>query len=269
VALADVTKALAARIQALENEVLSGTNRGHLLFSAYQKWARDTIEQLRGRVTEEAADRLVRSPGYWTMQSVTVATSGTPSNLSTLIRTEAEDRHLALCDFKSDLDAAHGWRSTLGFAQLVAPDANVILHHHQRTVDFDAIDWHLLTAITGPIRVLLAHQVVDELDRLKRTLPAAKNAPQSPRARARATSRRVEDLFGDPAKPVTLSDQLVAELVLDDVDHRRLTDADSEIVSRMRLVRQIADQDVTIVTSDAGMAARARIAGLAAIKLNL
>jgi predicted ribonuclease YlaK len=139
-------------------------------------------------------------------------------------------------------------------------DTNDFLHYHR----FDKIPW---AALYGqPVRVVIPHVVVDELDR--------KSYGEGTKVvkRARGVYKVLESYMDsmDSAGFATLADGVTTlEILTDELGHQRLANNDDEIVAQAALLQQaIAPVAVTIITRDIGMRARARTRLLKAAKLD-
>jgi hypothetical protein len=56
---------------------------------------------------------------------------------------------------------------------------------------------------------------------------------------------------------------------MDALDHERLSDNDSELIARTRLLADLVQAQVLVVTADTGMTLRARAVGLQVVQLDL
>ncbi|WP_269203880.1 PIN domain-containing protein [Motilibacter peucedani] len=149
--------------------------------------------------------------------------------------------------------------------RLVVPDTNVFLHLPEPWVEVPWKD-RVGCRVAEALRLVIPLLVVDELDR-------AKLGRNETRSRARGVLRLLDQHFPDPSAVALLAGSgelqgsVTVELLLDDLGHVRLPDADSGLVDRAVELQALADRDVTIVTLDIGMALRARAAGVRALRL--
>ena len=118
------------------------------------------------------------------------------------------------------------------------------------------------------IHILVPLIVIDELDRLK------DSGKDHTRWRAGYTLAVLDDLFWSPTYRPRLYERpsgfhpevATMEILMDPPGHRRLDDADNEIVDRLVQVQPLSARPITLLTYDTGMAMRARHVGLEVIK---
>lgn len=150
---------------------------------------------------------------------------------------------------------------------LIAPDTNFFLHHEQC---FDEVDRNKLSAGQQAC-ILVPWTVVRELDRQKRTgknITVSDTNSETVRTRARITLRKLRELFcSDPAGPVDLVASVEIELVLDAVKHRRIEDADSEIIDRLITVQSLLRKPIAVATGNRSMEFAAQVEGLRVISI--
>jgi predicted ribonuclease YlaK len=176
-----------------------------------------------------------------------------------------------LADAAGALASVEARRGTLR-GELAVPDTNSFLHH---PVPFDQINWNEAVGGNRGVHLVVPLLVVDELDRAKRDndKPVSRGKPETVRTRARTTLRTLEGTFEDPAAMVMLQPAgengpaVYAELLMDPPGHRRLPDADAELIDRAAAVRDLYGRDVTVITNDTAMLLRARAASLLARRL--
>lgn len=196
--------------------------------------------------------RLLHTPRYLSLLDADI---GTPRLIERVLR-EVESRRRALDVVRSSLRNAHErWKSP---AVLVVPDTNTFIHGAE---PFAGATWTTLSD-AGGVRIIVPVLVIDELDALKRS------GRKDIASKARVAVRTLVRLLGQsPEEPTRLGiDEqgraVLIECLLDEPDHVRLSDADSEIVDRAAYVRDMSSQSVRVVTFDAGMKFRAAANGL-------
>ncbi len=230
-----------------------GTGTKFEVFNSYLRWAADAADVLTSRVSPEDVDRSVLTRRHWTLCGIDPAASG---EITRLVHSELSERRRDLVRAIDSLTQARERLSAL-LGKILVADTNVYLHHQQ---PFDEVDWGVLVnaAEHEPIHLIIPILVVDELDRAKR-------GRNETRARARASLRKLATTFEDPAVPAQLAtgtSVTAAHLLLDSAGHKRLADADSELIDRTVALTAFAGSPATVVTFDTGMALRARAAGL-------
>lgn len=223
------------------------------VFDSYLRWAADAADVLASRVSPEDVEKLVLTRRHWALCGIDPAANGA---ITRLVNAEVSDRRRNLFRAIESLVQAQERWSALGGKILVA-DTNVYLHHQQ---PFDEVDWGVLVnaAEHEPIHLIIPILVVDELDRAKR-------GRNETRARARASLRKLAMTFEDPdvsAQFAAGTSLTTAHLLLDSAGHKRLADADSELIDRTFALTAFTGSPATVVTFDTGMALRARAAGL-------
>jgi rRNA-processing protein FCF1 len=243
-------------------------------FNAYLVWANQAAGRLASVVRAVDIESLVTTPRYWLLQSIDPA-SRSAQSLASLVSLEVDACLRAFEACRLDLERQQTrWDARPG--ELVVADTSVYLHHDSY---FDQVAWdELIGAGSSSVHLLIPLAVVDELDKTKR---AAKNirvsdrVDESIRTRARVTLRLIDELLPAPGEYVLLrpdrspgSPAVRAELLLDDPGHRRLLDADLEIIDRAAALKHLTGRNVHLLTFDTGMTVRARNAGLDVIKLD-
>jgi hypothetical protein len=220
-------------------------------------------DALRGQLSAGDVDRLVLTRRYWTLVRTDPAAHADDALLG-MLHLELAERTTALSSARDDLvrETAR-WAASPGIC--VVADTNVYLHHAR---PFEDLDWrHLAQAREyDQVNLVIPLLVVDELDRAK---------SGKARTRARTTLRTLHKLFPDPAVPARLGDATVpnrpgvlAHLLMDDLHHTRLGEADSELIDRAQALGGLVGRQVLLVTIDTAMAFRATMAGLNVRKLD-
>jgi PIN domain len=230
----------------------------------YLGWVHDQVRQFSLMVRREDLDYLILTRRYWSLQALDPAAHA--PTLNDLLNLEYDERQRDLEDVRNSLrQEIARWQSRSGF--LVLPDTNVYLHHLNI---FDQVEWGAVAqARAENVHVLIPLLVIDELDNNKRS-----NKPEV-RERARATLRRLDELFPQPGASAVLqpSDfprhgEIRAEILTDDAHHERLPRADDELVDLALATQALAGRIVRLVTFDKGMAVRGRTAGLTVDRLD-
>jgi len=215
------------------------------VLDAYLRWADDAHRQLARLLVPALVERLVESPRYWVLLHLRDG-AGDARTLHQLINREVESHRRVFDEMIFDLETVQ--RRWLRYSGLiVVPDTNVFLHHEHT---FDYICWPDAVGTGSIVHLVIPLVVINELDRHKRT----KNS-----TRARDALRRINRYLTEPDAVVDLptSDEgrrpTTLEVLVDPLDHVRLSDADSEIVDRALYIAGISGRDVAVATCDTGM----------------
>lgn len=241
----------------------------------YLGWVDNAASRLGRVVGATIADRLVRTRGYELLlgnSGVFGAAVGAnrPEErlLNTMVTNELTARSDVLERAIVELEKAKRWRS---WSWLVVLDTNVFLHHPQTLEELDLAE--LVGARDQPVQLLVPLAVVDELDRAKRNDKTKTRARQSLSYLIRTIEKKDGVLRetdpgsnSDPARPAR--GPVTVEIVSDPPGHRRLPEADDEIVDRALDIQLRAGTGVTMVTYDLGMYWRATRAGLTVVTPN-
>jgi hypothetical protein len=250
-----------------------GTSDTIQLFSNYLTWANNFAGNLVRFLGPEEVNRMVTTPAYWNLQGLIplVHNSMGPSpvlrNLSGFLNMEIQERHRILdqtiTDVTTELDR---WKEVDG--TLVFADTNVYLHQEK---EFGELPWNsIVSAEEKHVHLIIPLLVVDELDRQKRVGngKVAGSETVNIKTRARLSVRFINELFPQTSKVAELHSKdsllglVTASLLMEVRNHIRLSHADSEFVERARAVQDFTGRKVHVVSSDIGMALRARAAGL-------
>lgn len=214
----------------------------------FMSWHVNAEAMLSASLAPDELRGLLYSPRYWALRGM----DATAPSLIAWIELELRVCGKALDEAAEALTAAkRRWRGD--DATLVMPDTNLLLHH-EKTMSF--IPWRELADADGAVRVVVPLQVIDELDRLKRTgrdevrARARKSLAELSAASIVGTENR-HPLQESPLTSTTL------EVLADGLEHVRLPDADSEIVDRAAALGELAGGRVVVMTSDVGMQVRA------------
>jgi predicted ribonuclease YlaK len=130
-----------------------------------------------------------------------------------------------------------------------------VLLHYQR---IDKVDWGKVVRVR-PVRLVVLHIVLAELDD-KRYVDSDKI-----REKARSAIVPLDELRkqleeqGYAKLPVG---EATVEYLVDEEDHTRRDNPDEEILDRARFLQQVIGRQVTVITADRGMRARAIARGL-------
>jgi predicted ribonuclease YlaK len=117
--------------------------------------------------------------------------------------------------------------------------------------------------VQGPVRLVVPLVVIDELDRKKYS------GTMKMASRAGAGGRAIQEIVGSatPGAAVEVRSGVTLEVLVDEQGHTRATAADDEIIERARLLQQIVDAPVSVLTHDLGLQLRAELAGLTSTTL--
>ena len=256
----NVMRTLEETLAGLEN-VNGGGGTAETRRRNYLGWAAQAASRLRGVLTAEQLATLVLTERYRALLIVALG----DQELNGLLDLEIGDR---LAAWRHLVDKTKTWRTRWATAGVVVvPDTNVFLQHDDM---FDVIPWHKI--VNQPpfnqIHLVVPLLIVDELDRQKR------NGKTEARTRARATLKRFNELLRAGPDRVALQTAaaptgVTLEVLVDELDHQRLTDNDNEIVAQTRLLADLVPIPVHLITADTGMALRARNIGLRVTHLDL
>lgn len=246
-------------------------------YIGYLRWANGQVRVLRTIVTSSSVDTLVTTPRHWVLQTLDPSTMG--NTLGDLVDLEIEQQLTTFDGAVARLrDEA---RRHAEVDVLFVLDTNALIHTRAA---FDHLPWGRLAPDAAHVRLVIPLVVIDELDGLKRrgqgkvveesrTAGARSGAPlEDVRSRARTTLRTLDLLFDEPAATpeITLAghetSRVSVAMHIEERDHVRFPDADSEIIDQALEVGALAARPVKIVTSDTGMALRARAAGLETVQ---
>ncbi|MFJ3825966.1 PIN domain-containing protein [Streptomyces nodosus] len=140
--------------------------------------------------------------------------------------------------------------------QTVVLDTNDLLHYSR----YDKIPW--ATVYGKGTVVVIPHVVVDEIDRKSYAIS------DTIRKRARGVFALLEQTLAEQREGQSVAGGARIEVMLDEPGHVRLPNNDDEIVARACELKQaIAPTQVTVLTGDNGMRARALAWGLEADKV--
>jgi rRNA-processing protein FCF1 len=219
----------------------------------YEAWARDTIRTLGEVFAELDLPGRIRGEKYWLIVGSDVSSPRTAS----LMHTEFSDLAIEFLHVAKELRqqcARYADRT----GRCLVLDTNDLLHYQR----FDNIPWaHLYKRDAW---VVIPHVVLDEIDR------KSYEAGGKVHTRARGVYKILEGLLTDSDDKgyANLSDGTPCLILVDDPGHRRESNNDEEIVSRASFLQQaLHPGQVTIITRDLGMRARAKARSLKAESL--
>ncbi|MEU5666768.1 PIN domain-containing protein [Streptomyces longwoodensis] len=210
----------------------------------------DWIDKVEGflralYISDEPARRLL-SRRYWGLAENTA-----PAYMYKHLTTEIEIQRRYLAHLSEELEELHKIGDRPG--QLVVPDTNVLLHFQR----IDHIDWQHVTRVRGAIRLVIPVLILDELDEKRYT------GSQEVRKRARTALAPINERLADLETQgyAALEAETTLEFLLAGGAKQR-GNADSDILDQAEFLKHIAGRDVTVVTGDHGMRARAVARGL-------
>lgn len=279
----DAQAAIAALTEASRTaqNILGSASSAIGMLNTYRPWSSRQIRALSEHLTVAAVDEIVTTRRYWTLQSIDPAAYGLPA-LAELLELEVSScidaMDAAVSTLKGHLSAWSRWRGNnvpgVPFHAVVL-DTNVLLRHHEALVD---IAWNVGLSIFPheSIGLGVPMVVVEELDRLKDSNASMfiHGEKHATRTLARQALKSLDKVFrggylnwqlrdrGDSAK---LHGELHAILMVDDLHHARLPEADLEIIDQALRLRPFV-QNVALATYDRSMIFRAQNSGLKAFR---
>lgn len=235
----------------------------HARRDRYLTWANNSVAALRYIVAPTDLDRLILTPAFWHIHSLTDMRYG--AEVLT-IGTEIEARKTALTQLHADLQAqADRWSAV----RIVVPDTTMFIHHDKlREWDLAPL---LKLAEDEALHIVVPMVVVDELDRLKET------SKKHTRWRGQYSTAVLDKTLPNPLRPAELRERgyapgrgrVTIEVLVDPPGHVRQPDEDAEIVDQANAVNGLAAQPVTVLTYDTGQSMKARSRGLDCLKLTV
>lgn len=249
-----------ARRSAISNR--NERNPEALLFR-YLDWARTYASMLNDSIKPTQIRELLLTPTYWALLTSTAAGSGITLPA---VYAEYDSRAKVLEAGIKYLDGERS-RWSFGFGPIVVLDTGIFIEHeHDFPGCLASIEQRVSPLSPGhkleqglPVQFVIPLQVIDELDKTK--------ADRS-RGRARVALARLNETFISPKDPATidgLRNGSAVHLLMDDLDHARLPEEDSEIVDRALYLAAISSgshHSVGVACMDTGMDLRVRVAGL-------
>ncbi|MER5218284.1 PIN domain-containing protein [Streptomyces sp. NPDC002838] len=179
----------------------------------------------------------------------------TADRLTVLMNTELQELRSYFMELTNELRRAQE-RFTRHRVRTVVLDTNDLLHYMR----FDKIPWQRLFG--RGTSVMIPHVVIDEIDK-----KSYDTHDTGVRKRARAVFTLLEQTLAqiETDGHAVVNEDTVVDVLLDEPGHVRLPNNDDEIVARACYLQQaIAPAQVTVVTGDNGMRARALSWGLKA-----
>lgn len=224
-------------------------------WSVYVKWADDCEKALRKIFPDPSVIHSVHTPRYWQIVTQNV------THLKELV-IEAE-REVQAANLDALATALGGYLQLRERPGDLAVVDTCALINYQR---IDQIRWRQLVPGSGPLRVVIPHLVLDELDD-KRYLGSDK---VKDRARSAITplEERQETLERDGYADL-IDAATTVEYLLDPPGHQRRTNPDEEILERARFLHHVTGRQVALITGDYGMRVRCTAAykGLRAVPM--
>lgn len=227
-------------------------------------------------------EELVATRRHWLLQSLDPVAYGVPA-VGELVDLEiascVEAINAAVKELRGQAGAWSRWRGS-GVAGIPFPavvlDTNVLLRHAEELID---IPWNVGLNIFPHEAIALGIPmvVVEELDRLKDSNGVMYIGEEklAVRTLARKALRSLDKVFQAGylnwqirergAADMQLPGELHAILMVDDLPHARMRDADLEIIDQAIRLRPFT-ADVALATYDQAMIFRARSAGLKAFR---
>jgi len=212
---------------------------------AYTDWAARCERQLRNLFAEPALIEGLHTERFWRLWTPGV-------HWAKLIDAEIDAQVPRLSALATTLCGYLPLRERPGHLAVV--DTNVLLHYQR----IDKVDWGKVVK-QRPVRLVVLHIVLDELDD-KRYL-RSDNIREKARSAVVPLDERREELEGRGYATLPVGEATVEHLV-DEEDHRRRDNPDEEIVDRARFLQQVTGRNITVITADRGMRARAVARGL-------
>jgi rRNA-processing protein FCF1 len=209
----------------------------------YESWSGQVLKELREFFASSELTARVRGEKYWLIVAGDVSSPRTASMMNYELNDLALEFMYAANELRT-LQARFASRS----GRCLVLDTNDLLHYER----FDNIPWS--TIYRKGAWVVVPHVVLDEIDR------KSYEEGTKTHKRARGAYRLLEGLFDkvDSDGYTVLRDGSACLIMADESGHIRLLNNDDEIVACAALLQQALNPgQVTIVTRDIGMRARA------------
>ena len=212
----------------------------------YERWVQQTAREVSAVFADHTIVARLRGGRYGTIQ----ATSN-PAQVLFLLRAElSELRDYLGYEFANELRELQQ-RFIHHKGRTLVLDSNDVLHYQR----FDTIPWVKLYG-AGCV-VVFPHVIVDEIDK-----KGYDTGSDKVRTRARGVYRLLEQLqitMDATGGRATLKDGTAVEIIADEIEHVRLGNNDNEAIACASMLQQaLAPGQVTVITRDIGMRARAR-----------
>jgi rRNA-processing protein FCF1 len=243
--LIDITSSLPSfGERGYETAILKAINR-------YDRWTKRATQKLAELFWDRSVHRRPREGRY----ALILSSAGEVFRTQQLLMAEVSELQLYLIyDLTEQLrEQADQYRHHLG--RTLVLDTNTLLHYSR----LDTVPWSTLYKKNAV--VMLPHVVIDEIE------TKAYNSANLTGKRARAVYRILEQKQDemDACGYAELRDGTKLEILADDPGHVRLDNNDNEAVARAAYLQQaLRPGQVTVITRDIGMRARARTWGLKA-----
>jgi rRNA-processing protein FCF1 len=207
----------------------------------YVGWATTCERRLRNLFADPSLIDGLHTERYWHMWTPGV-------HWARLIDAEIDVQVERLDAIASRVRAYRPLRERPGHLAVV--DTNVLLHYQR----IDKVNWGRDVVKSSPVRLVIPHIVLDELDD-KRYLGSDKIRKKARSAVAPFDELR-EQLEGQGYAKLPVGEATV-EYLVDEEGHTRRDNPDEEILERARFLQQVTGRNVTVITADIGMRARA------------
>ncbi|WP_079035910.1 PIN domain-containing protein [Streptomyces luridiscabiei] len=224
----------------------------HAAVNPYDQWTLAATKKL----LEVFADRSIPARMRGERYSSIVFGDHTADRLSQLLNRELNELRTYFMELGNELYRLKEKYAHHQGGRTLVLDTNDLLHYSR----YDKIPW---AAVYGKNAVVvIPHVVVDEID--KKSYATS----DSIRKRARGVFGLLEQTLTDQRDGHAMAGGVRVEVLLDEPQHVRLPNNDDEIVARAcELQQAIGPVQVTVLTGDNGMRARALAWGLNADKL--
>lgn len=239
---------------------------GQMRYFAYFSWAAEAALKLRMAITAESIDRFILTPRFYellhtysrrTDSQTNTYSPDAPAAVMTLISVEIEAaKHWLQETIVSLRNEMKAWDHRM---HLIAVDTNVFIH----CLKPEQLSAKSLIGSDEHAHMIVPLAVVDELESLKK----GNRRGEASRALKALYSWTEGGTIVTTIEPHGYPDvePLDVQIVVDSPYRARLADADSEILSRVVRVGQLAGRNPFLVSNDRGMLARAKRAGLKAV----
>lgn len=213
----------------------------------YLSWAESAEPQLRNLLAEPNLIETLHSDRYWRIREL----NGRTPRPHALVGAEIDTQVAAL---RATADRLESFARLAGRAGTVLVlDTNVFLQCKL----FTTLDW-LAELEASVVRLVVPLLVLDELD--DKTFSANKRLNKRADKVLRAFDRFMDDMADNNAAEITPG--VTLEVLLDEDDHLRRANSDTELLDRAEFLHQVIERPVTIVTTDRGMRVRGKARGL-------
>lgn len=225
------------------------------LLTDYLTWVENAEFQLRGLFASPSVWQELYSERYWHLRDLAQgrAIRGVP-----LIANEGAWQGDRLQAIRDQLQEAQQLFDLPREYVAIVPDTDVFVEHKR----YDQIDWPKLAG-AKKVRLVVPLLVIDQLDDL------SYKARPSARERARAVIKDLRKRRGEeaPESPVVVRRDVDLQLLVDPPSHKRRTNEDDEILTRVEYLTALVEGRVAVATGDYGMQLRASARGLRSLAL--